>query len=65
MTRRRIAEPVTKVTMNLFTQDVDRMKALYPGAGYTQAIRLLIRQHLIGLDRRTAAVLDVDIDIDI
>lgn len=69
MTRRRIAEPTTKVTMNLFSQDVARMKDLYPNAGFTAAIRMLVRQHLLKLDRKEAQMLDTmlvgDVDIDI
>lgn len=65
MTRRRISEPRTKVTMDLFTADVERMKALYPDAGYTTAVRMLIRQHLRALDRQGVAMLDTQAELDI
>lgn len=38
-------EPLTKVTLNLFTRDVEDMKRIH-GHGYTEVIRRLLRQHL-------------------
>jgi hypothetical protein len=39
-------EPITKVTLNLFDRDIERMKHMY-GNGWTTVIRALVRRHLI------------------
>ncbi len=39
-----VSEPITKVTLNLFTSDVEWFKARFPD-GYTEAIRQAIREH--------------------
>lgn len=40
-----VLEPITKVTLNLYSKDVDWFKDRYP-TGYTEAIREVIRQHI-------------------
>lgn len=35
-------EPLTKVTLNLFEEDVEFLKQRYP-SGWTQAIRVMVR----------------------
>lgn len=41
---RTVLEPITKITLNLYTRDVEWFKARYP-EGYTEAIREAVRQH--------------------
>ena len=43
---RPMLEPITKVTLNLYTRDVDWLKDKYP-IGYTEQIREIIRQHIL------------------
>jgi len=38
-------EPITKVTLNLYSRDVEWFKERYP-IGYTEKIRDVIRQHI-------------------
>lgn len=38
-------EPITKVTLNLYTRDVDWFKDRYP-IGYTEKIREVLRQYI-------------------
>jgi hypothetical protein len=40
-----VSEPLTKVTLNLFTTDVEWFKQRYP-EGYTERIREAIRMHV-------------------
>ena len=40
-----VSEPITKVTLNLFTKDVEWFKERYP-QGYTEMIRDAIREHI-------------------
>lgn len=40
-----VSEPVTKVTLNLFSTDVEWFKCRYPD-GYTERIREAIREHI-------------------
>lgn len=69
MAKRKSPEPLKKVTLNLYERDVERMEALYPKAGYTVAVRELVRTHVMRVDSARAAVLDEslvdDIDLDI
>lgn len=67
MTRRRIAEPMTKHTLDLFTQDMQRMRDLYPDVGVAAAVRALVRQHLLRLARKETELVSVigELDIDI
>lgn len=65
MTRRRSAEPLTKVTLNLHTQDVDRLKDIYADVGYTVAIKAIVRKHLLDLDKKQAEILNIVDEIDV
>jgi hypothetical protein len=40
-----VSEPITKVTLNLYTIDVEWFKRHYPD-GYTEAIREALRRHI-------------------
>jgi len=42
---RTVLEPITKVTLNLYTRDVDWFKDRYP-IGYTEKIREVLRQYI-------------------
>jgi hypothetical protein len=65
--KRRSAEPLTKVTLNLYTQDVEKMKEAYPQVGYSVAIKFLVREHVTKLAQREAQLLETigEIDIDV
>jgi hypothetical protein len=41
-----VLEPITKVTLNLYSKDVEWFKDRYP-QGYTEVIREVVRQHRI------------------
>jgi hypothetical protein len=41
-----VLEPITKVTLNLYSRDVEWFKDRYP-VGYTEQIREVIRQHIV------------------
>ena len=43
---RTVSEPITKITLNLYTRDVVWFKNKYPD-GYTEMIREVVRQHRI------------------
>ena len=43
---RTVLEPITKITLNLYTRDVEWFKDHYP-IGYTEEIREVVRQHRI------------------
>ena len=40
-----VLEPITKVTLNLYSKDVNWFKDRYP-IGYTEMIREAIREHI-------------------
>lgn len=40
-----VLEPITKVTLNLYTRDVEWFKERYP-TGYTEQIREALRDHI-------------------
>ena len=40
-----VLEPITKVTLNLYSSDVRWFKERYP-EGYTERIREILRQHI-------------------
>lgn len=40
-----VGEPITKVTLNLYSRDVDWFKARFP-QGYTEMIREALRNHI-------------------
>jgi len=42
---RTVSEPITKVTLNLYTKDVDWFRARYP-TGYTEKLREVVRQYI-------------------
>jgi hypothetical protein len=42
---RAVSEPITKVTLNLYSRDVDWFKRHHPDA-YTEAIREALRRHI-------------------
>lgn len=42
---RTVLEPITKVTLNLYSRDVEWFKERYP-TGYTEKIREVIRQYI-------------------
>jgi hypothetical protein len=43
---RTVLEPITKVTLNLYSRDVRWFKEKYP-EGYTEKIREVVREHRI------------------
>jgi hypothetical protein len=43
---RTVSEPITKITLNLYSRDVAWFKDRYPD-GYTEMIREVVRQHRI------------------
>lgn len=66
MTLRKSVEPLTKVTLNLFASDVERLNELYTRR-YTTYIRHLVRAHLTRSDATLAAAgsaLSSEIDLD-
>lgn len=66
MTIRKASEPLTKVTLNLFTRDVERLNEVYTKR-YTTYIRQLVRAHLTRHDAALAAQgasLSTEIDLD-
>lgn len=60
MSRRKATEPLTKVTLNLFSRDYERMQALYPQVGATVAIRTLVHQHVTKVEAKTARLVEDD-----
>lgn len=44
-----VLEPITKVTLNLFSKDVQWFKRRYP-IGYTEEIRDAVRAHILYKD---------------
>ena len=40
-----VGEPITKVTLNLYSSDVEWFKARFP-QGYTEMIREALREHV-------------------
>lgn len=56
--KRASAEPLTKVTLNLFSRDYERMQELYPQIGATVAIRALVHQHVTKVEAKTARLVD-------
>jgi hypothetical protein len=42
---RTVLEPITKVTLNLYSRDVEWFKERYP-VGYTEMIREALREHV-------------------
>lgn len=54
MALRKSIEPLTKVTLNLFASDVERLNELYTRK-YTTYIRFLVRAHLTRSDANLAA----------
>lgn len=67
MSRRSNTEPLTKVTLNLFSKDYERLQAMYPQVGATVAIRALVRQHVNRVEAKTSAMIDdsgLDIELE-
>lgn len=61
MTRRAHTEPMTKISMNINTRDIDHLRAFYPDVGYTVVLRALARQHVQSILAKTAQVVNVNI----
>jgi len=40
-----VGEPITKVTLNLYTSDIEWFRDRYP-QGYSEAIREALREHI-------------------
>lgn len=40
-----VSEPITKVTLNLYSRDLEYLKKRYPD-GYSERIREILRQHI-------------------
>lgn len=61
-------EPLAKVTIALYAEDIDRLRTMYPKIGYSRAIRLLVRRHIRTTDERInqkiGDIPDVSIDPD-
>ena len=69
MTRRKEAEPLVRVTLNLFESSYARMQDLYPGMGAAKAIRTLVHQHVAQVEAKVARatedlVPDIDVEIE-
>jgi hypothetical protein len=62
MTRRKEAEPLTKITIALFTADLERLRALFATAGYNKALRIIVRNYLSDLDNNAAKLVDTTED---
>lgn len=56
MSRRKLSETATKVTLNLFAADYLAMKDLYPSVGPAVAIRALVRSHVQAMAKKKASV---------
>ena len=46
------ASDKTKISLRLFDGDLFRLKKFYPGYGYNEVIRGLVKAHLDNLDRK-------------
>jgi hypothetical protein len=55
-----VSEPITKVTLNLYSKDVEWFKDRYPD-GYTERIRDAVRQHIRYEEMRKR---NIDLDLD-
>lgn len=67
MPAKRSQEPLTKITLNIFTSDYDRLHYLY-NDNFSRFIRHLIRAHLTRTDAAIAAegeklVNEINIDV--
>jgi hypothetical protein len=51
MPRPKSDEPLTKITLDLYTRDVQRLKDLH-GYGYSTVVRRLVRAHLRAVDEK-------------
>lgn len=67
MSRRKAPEPLTKVTLNLYSSDYEQMQAIYPQVGATVAVRELVKAHVAKVRARlikASGPLD-DFEIDV
>lgn len=68
MPRKKEAEPITKVTLNLYSDSWKRLQELYPGIGASKAARQIIRAHVMQVDKKIATESEVtvpEIDVEI
>lgn len=68
MPRRKEAEPLVKVTLNLYRRDYERMHEIFATVGAAKAIRALVRQHVLKVDTaraRASEPLVRELDIDL
>ena len=50
-------ESLTKITINIYSSDLDALKAFYRRTGYQRAVRLLLRKHCRELQRKQDNIL--------
>lgn len=65
MPAKREAEPLVKVTLNLFASDYERMQQLYIATGAAKAIRAVIRAHVQRVEARAAQTVATVGELDI
>jgi len=51
---RREAEDTKKVTIRVYTSDIEWLKEAYPHVGYNAAIRTIVRNHRRNVEERVA-----------
>jgi hypothetical protein len=61
MPRPKSDEPLTKITLDLYTRDVQRLKDLH-GYGYSTVVRRLVRAHLRAVDAAATKITENDDD---
>ena len=69
MPRPKAEAPLLKVKINLFAEDYERLKIMYPQQGPARVIRALVRRHVTKIDRAArvsiAAIEEDDIEIEL
>lgn len=65
MPRRKEAEPLIKVTLNLYRSSYRRMQELYPSMGAAKAIREIARNHVAQVDMKLARSREEDLVTDV
>lgn len=52
---RKSAEPLVKVTFNLYAKDYEKLKELFPELGASNAMRTILSRYLENLERESAS----------
>jgi hypothetical protein len=66
MPKRKEAEPLAKVTLNLYRRDWEKLQELYPVIGASKALRSILRQHVTKVEAKVArATEDLVPEIDL